>query len=43
MKVEYDVSVDYLMHDGGLTEHRVSDDTSVGVDGRLMWDDGLSA
>lgn len=43
VKVEYDVSVEYLMHDGGLTEHRVSDDARAGDDGRLVWDDGLSA
>ena len=43
VKVEYDVSAERLMHDGGLTEHRVSDDVRVGDDGRLVWDDGISA
>lgn len=43
VKVEYDVPVEHLMHNGRLTEHRVSDGARTGDDGRLVWDDGLSA
>lgn len=43
VKVEYDVPVEHLMHNGRLTEHRVSDGARTGDDGRLVWDDGLNA
>jgi uncharacterized protein (DUF488 family) len=40
LKLEYDVPVHHLMHDGRLSEHRVSDGARVGPDGQVVWDGG---